>query len=143
LLTDLISSGKLGKDETFLPSSDGTFPPVSLDYMTWQRSGRFGKRLKEKGIKSVVIGEVSDEWFGYGLTHQIDTIAEVGPCLERYYPEEIVKGMLKHYSVNTGGGGEEKKAMRLMGRALGDGKVYLPVRILHRDLAQVGIPRDP
>jgi hypothetical protein len=48
--------------------------------------------------------------------------------------------MLKHYSVNTGGGGEEKKAMRLMGRALGDGKVYLPVRILHRDLAQARIP---
>jgi len=140
LLTDVISSGKLGKDETFRPSSDGTFLPPSLDHMKWQRSGEFGNRLKEKGLRSVVIGEVSDEWFGYGLTHQIDTVAEVGPYLERYYPEEIVNGMLKHYNVKPGGKDEQRKAMRLMGRALSDGQVYLPVRILHRDLCQAGIP---
>lgn len=140
MLTDVISSGKLGKFETFRPSSDGKFLPTARDSMKWQRTGQFGRKLKEKGIKSVVIGEVSDEWFGYGLTHPIETLADVRPNLERYYPSDFADSLLKHYDEKPGGKDEQKRAVRLMGRALSDGQVYLPVRLLHRDLAKAGIP---
>jgi hypothetical protein len=76
-------------------------------------------------------------------SHQIDTIAEVGPCLKRYYPEEMVKSMLKHCNVNPGGEDEQKKAMRFMGRALKGKQVYLPVRVIHRALAQAVIRYRP
>ena len=44
--------------------------------MEWQRSGEFARGLAAHGVRSVVVGDLTQEWYLYALSHDVDTIDE-------------------------------------------------------------------
>ncbi|KAF8585883.1 carboxylesterase [Ramaria rubella] len=127
----------LGKYGTFRGASDGTFLPT--EEMEWQASGGFAKALKEKGVRSIVVGDLTEEWYVYSLSDPVSGPADLEENLKRYYPDEIVKRLLEAYGKLPPNSGKDDYT-RLYGRILSDGQVHLPVRLLHRDLLKHGFP---
>ncbi len=109
------------------------------DAMEWQRSGKLAQGLRDKGVKSVIIGDTSEEWYLYSIAHPVKTPADVVPNLERYYPDDIVGKMVKLYRTLPDNAGAEESA-RLYGEIASDYQVHLPVRLLARDLQAAGFP---
>lgn len=131
LLTDTIEC--LGINGTFRGCYSAPWLPA--DPMTWQRSGEFARALRAKGVKSIAVGDLTEEWYLYSIAHPIRTKADVVENLDRYYPAHLVQRILEQYAWPSKGGLE-----RLFGEVLSDGQVHVPVRMLHRDLARVGFP---
>jgi len=122
---------------TFRGASDGSFLPTGE--MERQADGTFAKLLKEKGVKSVVIGDLRDEWYLYSIAHPIKTPQDVRDNLRRYYRDDIVDRLLKVYKP-LGKNASPEACAKLFGRILSDGQVHLPIRLLHRDLKRQGFP---
>jgi hypothetical protein len=112
---------------------------MSTNLMTWQRSGEFAHGLKAHGIKSIVVGDLTDEWFLYANLHTIQTPRDIAPNLRRYLPADVGKRMVSKWGAlpDDAGSGEAK---RLYGKILSCGQVHLPVRLLARDLQKAGFP---
>ncbi|KAF9046824.1 alpha/beta-hydrolase [Hymenopellis radicata] len=109
------------------------------DAMAWQRSGNLAQSLQDKGVKSVVIGDTIEEWYLYSIAHPVKAPADVVLNLERYYPDDIVRKMVKLYRTLPDDAGAEESA-RLYGEIASDYQVHLPVRLLARDLQAAGYP---
>ena len=110
--------------------------PSSPDLMTWQRSGEFAKGLKRAGVRSIVVGDLTEEWYLYAIAHPISSSIDIRRNLERYYERDLVEKMLE-------GGGSllpDEQAERRFGILLSNGQVHLPVRLLARDLHASGFP---
>jgi carboxylesterase type B len=124
---------------TFRGCLDGSWMATDPDPMTWQRNGSLGKKLREKGVKSVVAGDVIEEWYLYSIPHPINTPADIVPNLLRYYPQSIVDVLLPKYPTlpDTATPAESQ---RLFGDILADGQVNIPDRLLARDLRLVDFP---
>ena len=140
----MIDSDVLGGYGTYRGALDGTdWLPADLDPMTWQRTGQFSRNLKRVGVKSLVVGDLKEEWYLYSIAHPIHTLDDIKHNLQRYYPDWFVEAWLKHYLLPEG---EEKKEKnredltRLFGVILSDAQVHLPVRLLTRDLIANGFP---
>ena len=104
--------------------------------MTWQRSGEFAKGLKRAGVRSIVVGDLTEEWYLYAIAHPISSSIDIRRNLERYYERDLVEKMLE-------GGGSllpDEQAERRFGILLSNGQVHLPVRLLARDLHASGFP---
>jgi hypothetical protein len=114
---------------------DGTFRACSQaphhDLMALQRNGIFEKRLREKGVRKIVVGEVLEEWYFYSLAHPINVPADVKTNLERYLPTDIVGKILDGEKLK--GLGKEELVKRF-GEILSDWQIYLPVRLMKRDM---------
>jgi len=108
--------------------------------MEWQRSGGFARGLAEHGIRSLVVGDLTEEWYLYAIAHEIEGIKDVRMNVERYYPASVVKKLFEVYSDRIRDDMSHAEAFRLMGDILSVGQVHLPVRILHRDLLAAGFP---
>ncbi|KAL1745249.1 Alpha/Beta hydrolase protein, partial [Schizophyllum fasciatum] len=113
--------------------------PSAPDPMAWQRSGRLARALRTRGIRSLLLGDVPDEWYLYSIAHPIARAADVAVNLRRYYPGEMVERMLELWEPLPGDAPREVAARRF-GEVLSAGQVHVPVRLLHRDLAQAGFP---
>ncbi|KAF8528531.1 carboxylesterase [Hysterangium stoloniferum] len=137
-LTDTIASSLVAHG-TFRGASDGEFLPGAKGEMEFQASGRFAKAIAEKGIKSIVVGDLTEEWYLYSIAHPINSSKDIEENLKRYYPDYIVKTLVKAYGELPPNLSGDKYA-ELFGRILSDGQVHLPVRILHRDLQKHGFP---
>ena len=139
-LTTLIESEKLGPYGTFRGCTDGTWMAATPDTMEWQRTGALARGLMEHGVRSVVLGDLSEEWYLYSIAHEVENKTDVAINLRRYYPDDICSKMLEHYAKDIPDdiGGATLK--RLFGDMLSEGQVYLPVRMLHRDLVNAGFP---
>jgi hypothetical protein len=123
----------------------GIFPAcLSADWiqtepgpMERQRNGEFARGLRERGIQSIVVGEVSDEWYNYSFSHPIHySPFEIGEILERYFPVRVANNIIKYF-------GEAKKRIdgtMLLSKFLAAGIVHLPIRLLHKDLLAAGFP---
>ncbi|KIJ50395.1 hypothetical protein M422DRAFT_74458 [Sphaerobolus stellatus SS14] len=122
---------------TFRGASDDGFLP--LREMERQADGTFAKLLKEKGVRSIVVGDLTEEWYLYSIAHPITKPEDVVPNLKRYYPDDIVDRLLKAYKPLSSNSTPEECA-KLYGRILSDGQVHLPIRILHRNLKKQGFP---
>ncbi|KAI0821857.1 carboxylesterase [Trametes gibbosa] len=107
------------------------------DTMAWQRTGGFAKGLKAHGVRAVVVGDLTEEWYIYSLSHPVSTAQDVEINLERYYREEVVHRMLQ---VNGKRPTDPEEVARVFGRLLAEGQVHLPVRLLARDLVNAGFP---
>ncbi|PIL23205.1 hypothetical protein GSI_14514 [Ganoderma sinense ZZ0214-1] len=130
----------------------GAWEPAWLgdtDPMAWQRSGELARGLRAHGVKSVVVGEVSEEWYLYSIAHPVASVEDLHKNLERYYKKEVVKKMLDVYLGRGEEGGKGGKPLgertpeeleRLFGEVLSEGQVYLPVRLFARDMLATGYP---
>ncbi|EIN08288.1 carboxylesterase [Punctularia strigosozonata HHB-11173 SS5] len=131
----------LGVHGTFRGALDGGWLPVSPDSMTWQRSGDFARALRAKGVRSIVVGDLTEEWYLYSIAHPIHTPADIHTNLERYYPADLVHKLLALYDKwPPHEGTDVEELQKLFGEMLSEGQVHLPVRLLHRDLAKSGFP---
>ncbi|ESK82478.1 putative carboxylesterase [Moniliophthora roreri MCA 2997] len=112
---------------------------ASPDVMEWQRSGGFAQSLLSKGVKSIVVGDVTEEWYLYSIAHPIRSPKDIKPNLLRYYQEPLLDRILTRYKQLPEDAGEEESA-RLFGEILSDWQVHLPARVLARDLQRTGFP---
>ncbi|KAF8137391.1 Alpha/Beta hydrolase protein [Boletus edulis] len=124
---------------TFRGCLDGSWMATDPDPMTWQRNGDLGRKLREKGVKSVVAGDTLEEWYLYSIAHPINSPADIVPNLLRYYPRSIVDALIEMYPTlpDNASPGESQ---RLFGDILADGQVNIPDRLLARDLRLVDFP---
>jgi hypothetical protein len=111
---------------------------MSPDVMTWQRSGEFARNLKVRGVRSIVVGDLTEEWYLYSITHPIKTPRDIAPNLERYLHQDVVRRMIDKWGMLPNSASEEPRKM--YGDILSFGQVHLPVRLLVRDLQNAGFP---
>ncbi|KXN88001.1 hypothetical protein AN958_07813 [Leucoagaricus sp. SymC.cos] len=142
------SLGLLGQYGTFrsclAPDWIITFPGP----MARQRSGAFSASLRAHGIKGIITGDLTEEWYLYSIAHPISSPRDILPNLNRYFPDNVSKklfervGELFHWDGRGVGGSDDitTPAVRLFGEVLSAGQVYLPGRILARDLVANGFP---
>jgi len=138
-ITELIDSEKLGSYGTFRGCLDGTWLANVPDPMTWQRTGGLARGLLEHGVRNVITGELSEEWYLYSIAHPIKRYQDIPENLERCFPHDIVQGMIETYGKPSDDASVEELE-KLFGKIFSAGQVDLPVRLLHRDLLQAGYP---
>lgn len=139
-VTDAIESGDLGiENSTFRGSLDNSWAATSPDPMTWQHTGELARALSEKGVRSIVLGEVVDEWFIYSTVHQVFDADDIEHNLRRYYPADVVRNLMTLYPPLPDDA-PRVDVQRLFGKILSDGQVHLPVRLLARDLIAADFP---
>ncbi|KAI0667255.1 carboxylesterase [Trametes maxima] len=137
VITHAIDTGALG---TIYGTFRGAWEPTWLgdsDTMTWQRSGGFAKGLTDHGVRAVVVGDLTEEWYVYSLSHPVASVSDIVTNLERYYQEDVVHKMLEVYGKTPT---EPEEVKRVFGQLLAEGQVHLPVRLLARDLVNAGFP---
>lgn len=150
-LAALISSEALGAHGTFRGCLGGTWwtgassataadPNAGPDPMAFQRSGGLGRALRAKGVRSVVLGDLSAEWYLYSIAHDLARpwATSIQTNLERYYSEVVVERMVAMYAP-VEDGLEREEAQERFGLMFADGQVHLPVRMLARDLRRGGV----
>ncbi|RPD60223.1 carboxylesterase [Lentinus tigrinus ALCF2SS1-7] len=115
----------------------------SSDPMEWQRTGGLARGLAAHGVRSVVIGDLTEEWYLYSIAHPIKTMGDVERNLLRYYREDVVTKMLRAY-LGEGkvppGEMTQEELEKLFGEVLSEGQVHLPVRLFARDMVEAGFP---
>ncbi|KAF7317743.1 Carboxylic ester hydrolase [Mycena kentingensis (nom. inval.)] len=110
-ITTVIETDALGVVYgTFRGCWDGqNWLPSSANPMEWQRSGAFARALRAKGVRSIVVGDLTEEWYLYSIAHPIASFDEIAPNLERYYQREVVEGLMKMYPKPQDGDGDALK----------------------------------
>ncbi|OBZ67787.1 hypothetical protein A0H81_12181 [Grifola frondosa] len=139
-ITHVIETDALGTEYgTFRGCWEAGWLGSSPDAMTWQRSGGLARALKAKGVRSVVLGDLTEEWYLYSIAHPVKSMHDIELNMERYYPSEVVKKLMTKYrTVPEGAPHTEFK--ELLGEILSDGQVYLPIRLFARDAMAAGLP---
>lgn len=136
----VIETDEVGVEHgTYRGCFDGNWIPTTPDPMTWQRSGGLARALREKGVKSISIGDLSEEWYLYAIAHPVQGPQDVFPNILRYFPRPVVEKLVKKYRTLSSTATVEE-SMRLMGDILSDGQVHIPVRMFARDFQQAGFP---
>lgn len=139
-ITRVIETNAIGTEYgTFRGCLDGIWMASSPHPMTWQRTGGLAKGLWDKGVRSVIAGDLRDEWYLYSIAHPVVEPRDILPNLERYYPGDVLQKMMRFYKKLPGDAPVEE-VERLFGEVLSDGQVHLPVRLLIRDLHNAGFP---
>jgi len=138
-ITELIDGEKLRPNGTFRGFLDGTWLSNVPGPTTWQRTGRLARSLLEHGVRNVIIGDLSEEWYLYSIGYPIKCKADIQGNLERYYPADIVQSMIDLYGIPPDDAKIEE-LQELFGVIASAAQVYLPARLLHRDLLHAGYP---
>ncbi|KAH7926008.1 alpha/beta-hydrolase [Leucogyrophana mollusca] len=124
---------------TFRGCLDGEWLATTPDPMAWQRTGDLARALRAKGVQSLAIGDLTEEWYLYAIAHPIHGPQDIYPNILRYYPEPIVEKLVRMYRTLPESASAEE-AERLIGEILSDGQVHLPVRMFMRDFQNAGFP---
>ncbi|KAG2137704.1 Alpha/Beta hydrolase protein [Suillus cothurnatus] len=136
----VIETDEVGVENgTYRGCLDGNWIPTTPDPMTWQRSGGLARALREKGVKSISIGDLSEEWYLYAIAHPVHGPQDVFPNILRYFPRPVVEKLVNMYRTLPSTATVEE-SMRHMGDILSDGQVHIPVRMFARDFQQAGFP---
>lgn len=107
--------------------------------MTWQRSGQLARKLREKGLTSIVIGDLVEEWYLYAIAHPVHGPRDASPNILRYFPRPIAERLVEtHRALADGASAEEAK--NWMGEVLSDAQVHVPVRIFMQDFQNADFP---
>ncbi|KAI0053722.1 carboxylesterase [Auriscalpium vulgare] len=138
-ITNLIDSEQLGSYGTFRGCLDGTWLSADPDPMSWQRSGGLARGLQAHGVHSIILGDLSEEWYLYSIANPIEKPSDLVWNLERFYPADVVQKLLKCY-VALPDDADAEQLQRRYGVIASDGQVHLPVRLLHRDLLRASYP---
>ena len=139
-ITKAIETGTLKAEYgTFRGCLSSDWMPASPGPMERQRSGVFARRLRDRGVKCIAIGDVVDEWYIYSLSNPIASPRDITPHLKRYISDAFVEKLVGCFEpLPDDASGEE--AMKLFGKILSCAQVHVPVRLLHRDLCAAGFP---
>ncbi|KAH9888028.1 carboxylesterase [Cubamyces lactineus] len=107
------------------------------DTMAWQRTGGLARGLAAHGVRAVVVGDLTEEWYIYSLSHPIASASDIVTNMERYYRADVVHKMIEAFGKDPA---DPEEATRVFGELLAEGQVHLPVRLLARDLIDAGYP---
>ena len=138
-ITKVIETDILGSYGTFHGCLADDWLPFKPGLMAWQRSGELGRGLLAHGVKNVVIGDLTEEWYLYSIAHPIKGPRDILPNLERYFPTDVTRNLIKAFpplSKNA----DRKEAAKLYGEIMSCGQVHLPVRIFVKDMVASGFP---
>lgn len=138
-ITHVIETEKLGEHGTFRGCLYGDWLSGPPDPMAWQRTGGLALGLKAHGVRSIILGDLTEEWYLYSIAHPIQTPRDIVPNLERYFPRDIVKKLVGEWRTLPDDAGSVE-AQKLFGEVLSCGQVHLPVRLLAHDLQAGGLP---
>lgn len=138
-IIEIDSLGPLGEYGTFRGCLSDDWIITSPGPMARQRSGAFSSSLKAHGVKAIAVGELSEEWYLYSMAHPVSTLREILPNLNRYFPEDVSRKLLAKFK-SPSKDAKEEEVLRLFGEVLSAGQVYLPARILVRDLLKHRFP---
>ena len=139
-LTHVIETDAVGPAfGSFRGALDGIWLAQTPDPMAWQRSGAFARGLRAHGVRSIVLGDLTEEWYLYSIAHPVHVPSDVRDNVRRYYPDGVVEKMLACYPPLPQGASKEEME-RYMGEVLADGQVHFPVRLLARDLLKADFP---
>lgn len=144
-IADLIDAEEVGPHGiygTFRGTSDGAWMGVDPGAMEWQRSGGFARGLRAAGVRAILLGDLTEEWYLYGLAHEVHSPDGIWANLTRYYPypTDVVDTMMQLYKGRMRDDMSKEELFRLLGDMLSEGQVHLPVRLLHRDLLAEDFP---
>lgn len=129
----------LGRFGTFRGALAPDWVNVSTGLAEWQRSGGMARGLLEHGVKSVVVGEVTEEWYLYSIAHPINSPQEILPNMERYYPDAVAQRMYNAFPKPPPDEGA-KECAKLYGEIMCMGQVHLPVRLFAEEMLAHGFP---
>ncbi|KAG2012020.1 carotenoid ester lipase, variant 2 [Coprinopsis cinerea AmutBmut pab1-1] len=138
-ITEVIEEEKLGRYGAFRGCLSDDWIITSPGPMERQHNGSFATSLRERGVKYIVVGEVSEEWYLYSIAHPISSPADITFQLERYFTPEFVSELVGHYPPLPSET-SEAELLRRFGDVFSLAQVYLPVRVLARDLVARGFP---
>jgi hypothetical protein len=63
--------------------------------MERQRNGTSSRALQARGVRFVVAGDLTEEWYIYSIAHPIDGAEDIVTNLERYFSSLLVRGLMK------------------------------------------------
>lgn len=138
-ITEIIETDTIGKFGTFRGCLSEDWISTNPGPMEWQRCGGFARGLREKGVKSIVVGDLTEEWYLYSIAHPISSPADILPNLERYFPSDVAQKLVKAFPQLPQNATAEE-SIRSYGEIMSCGQVYLPGRLLAKDLEMQGFP---
>ncbi len=124
---------------TFRGALSDDWVNVHPGLVEWQRSGGLARGLQEHGVKCVVIGDVTEEWYLYSIAHPIKSPEDILPNMERYYPKQVAQRMIAAFPELPPDAGEQESA-RFYGEIMSLGQVYLPARLFAQEMMSHGFP---
>ena len=136
-ITKVIETEVLGPYGTFRGCLADDWISVKPGPVAWQRSGELGRGLLAHGVKCVVIGDLTEEWYLYSIAHPIEGPQDILWNLERYFPTDVAKNLITEFRPPLA---DPKDAVKLFGEILSCGQVHLPVRIFAKEMAASGFP---
>jgi len=137
-ITSLAEDGTLFEYGTFRGCLSSDWIRTSPPPMEVQRSGDLGKMILEKGVKVVVLGDLSEEWYLYSIAHPILSKEDILPNLERYFPRGVALDLMDAFPPLKDGATAEESA-KSYGEIMACAQVHLPVRRLAQDIATAGV----
>ncbi|KJA19623.1 hypothetical protein HYPSUDRAFT_44186 [Hypholoma sublateritium FD-334 SS-4] len=129
----------LGHFGTFRGALSNDWVNVRPGLVEWQRSGGLARGLQDHGVKSVVIGDLTEEWYLYSIAHPIKGPQDILPNMERYYPKQVAQRMIAAFPQLPDDAGSKESA-RLYGEIMSLGQVHLPVRLFSQEMISHGFP---
>ncbi|KIM39628.1 hypothetical protein M413DRAFT_447103 [Hebeloma cylindrosporum] len=135
----VIETDTLGPFGTFRGCLSEDWISTNPGPMEWQKSGGLAHGLKARGVRAVVIGDLTEEWYLYSIAHPIRGPQDVLPNLERYFPTDVAKQMIEIFP-KLPPSADAKAAAKLYGDIVSFGQVHLPVRMFARDMEINGLP---
>ncbi|KAF8324951.1 hypothetical protein F5887DRAFT_1021320, partial [Amanita rubescens] len=118
-ITKAIESDVLGIEHgIFRACQSDDWVPAQWGLMDRQKSAKFARGLRERGVQNIVVGEVSDEWYIYSVSYPMSSPQDCRGHLTRQFPFRIVRNLMSCSCVLT----------------------HFPIRLLHRDLLEADFP---
>ncbi len=94
-ITKVIESNALGIEHgIFRACLSDDWIPAETGLMDSQRSGNFARGLRGRGVQSIVVGEVSDEWYIYSVSHPMSSPQDCRRHLMRHFSDRIVRRLM-------------------------------------------------
>ncbi|KAG6865681.1 hypothetical protein C0991_000294 [Blastosporella zonata] len=138
-ITHVIETDVLGTNGTFRGCLADDWLPASPDPVKWQRSGGLARGLRAHGVRSIVVGDLSEEWYLYSIAHPIPTKDDIVTNLRRYFPKDVAERFVEGWRKIPDDAGTEE-VEEVFGEILSCGQVHMPVRVLAEDLYNAGFP---
>jgi hypothetical protein len=109
--------------------------------MDRQRSGKFARGLRERGIQSIVVGEVSDEWYIYSVSYPMSSPQDCRGHLARHFSgsSRIMRDLMSCFT-KISEDEDLEVAKAVLGQALSCVLTHFPIRVLLKDLLEADFP---